>query len=126
MPAHNQPTCILLGGAAAAEFALRLLPLAVVAATNLLGNFAMHIARHVSCMHACMGDGPQHTCACAKVYEVSFWLMKYGAGSPKRLLLRGNWPWAGRLDLGKLPREERERLTTIKTSSPLLSFYGHA
>ena len=57
----------------------------------------------------------------AQVYEVSFWLMKYGCPSPKRLLLKSNWRHINLMDLGKLPREERIRLTTVTTSRVLLS-----
>lgn len=78
----------------------------------------------MSCMTACLN-------ACyiiylyiinhAQVYEVSFWLMKYGRPSPKRLLLKSNWHHIKLMDLGKLPREERIRMTTVTTSRVLLS-----
>lgn len=60
--------------------------------------------------------------SCAKVFEVAFWLMKYGCGSPKRLLLRSNWQHVGMMDLGKLPRAERLEKTKVKTSCLWLSY----
>ena len=47
---------------------------------------------------------------------MSFWLMKYGSPSPKRLMLRSNWRDIKHMDLGRLPREEAARKTTLKTS----------
>lgn len=90
--------------------------------TEYLGRLCMHAVQRAFYIHACVHSWH----FAAQVFEVSFWLMKYGAGSAKRLLLRGNWPWLGQLDLGKLPREERLRKTTIKTSRLLLSFNTHA
>ena len=53
-------------------------------------------------------------------------MMKYGCPSPKRLLLRSNWCHIWRMDLGRLPREERLRKTTVKTASAALSVSMHA
>lgn len=47
---------------------------------------------------------------------MSFWLMKFGSPSPKRLMLRSNWRDIKHMDLGRLPREEAARKTTLKTS----------
>lgn len=87
--------------------------MAVASRTCLLGTFGMHAVW----VHAC-------TCmvvdaflfSCLQVYEVAFWLMKYGCPSPKRLLLRSSWKHIASLDLGKLRKKEKEAKTTIKTS----------
>lgn len=73
--------------------------------------------------HACMVYSfLLRSCFFAEVYSVSFWLMKYGCPSPKRLLLRSNWPEISKMDLGTLPREEMQRLTTVKTARLLAQF----
>ena len=56
-----------------------------------------------------------------EVYKTSFWLMHYGSPSPKRLQVRSTWPCIRQLDLGKLPRSEQIRLTTVTTSRLRLS-----
>ena len=50
-------------------------------------------------------------------------MMHYGLGSPKRLQIQSNWKHVSKLDLGRLSKAERERLTTIKTVSLLLSMF---
>ena len=75
----------------------------------------------MSCMTACLNACYIICLNHAQVYEVSFWLMKYGCPSPKRLLLKSNWHHIKLMDLGKLPREERIRMTTVTTSRVLLS-----
>ena len=52
---------------------------------------------------------------------MTFWLMKYGAGSAKRLMMKSNWPSITKLDLGKLPRAERIEKTTVQTARYALS-----
>lgn len=54
--------------------------------------------------------------AASQVYQVAFWLMKYGSPSPKRLLLRSNWATITQMDLGRLTRTQAAAQTTVKTS----------
>ena len=105
MPFGASPACNLCCGATTTKPSLLLLPVAMATTKNLLCSLAM-IPFMITCMYY---SEPE-------VHEVSFWLMKYGAPSPKRLLLKSNWHHISKLDLGRLPHEERMRLTTIKTS----------
>ena len=68
-----------------------------------------------STIHAYMHSAYWHPAA-LQVYQVSFWLMKYGAPSPKRLMLRSNWHDIVHMDLGRLPRKQAAAQTTVKTS----------
>ena len=67
------------------------------------------------CMHACIYIYFWHPAA-PQVYQVAFWLMKYGSPSPKRLLLRSNWATITQMDLGRLTRTQAAAQTTVKTS----------
>ena len=93
--------------------------MAVAAAAYLLGSF-VQMDTHMPCMHGRFFFA--EVMFFAEVYSVSFWLMKYGCPSPKRLLLRSNWPEISKMDLGTLPREEMQRLTTVKTARLLAQF----
>ena len=55
----------------------------------------------------------------AKVYVQRFWMMHHGHGCPKRSVTFSNSPIISGLDLGKLSKEVRERLTTIKPTGAL-------
>ena len=49
--------------------------------------------------------------------------MHYGCPSPKPLQFRSNWPHVSKLDMGKLAKSERERLTTIQTTRRVLTAF---
>ena len=51
-----------------------------------------------------------------QVHMASWWMMAYGAPSPKRLQARSNWPLIANLDTGKLAKSEMQRKTKVKTT----------
>ena len=104
-----------------------------------LGKLVRLNCLHACCLHAC---GSLETCTCeyglpaslffgnvvasppapciTQVFKVNFWLMHYGSGSPKPLQVRSNWRHISEFDLGRLSKKDRERLTTLKTTSLVL------
>ena len=99
------------------ESSIQLLPVAMVTESCLLGVLcaSRYSLQSNSTIHAYMHSAYWHPAA-LQVYQVAFWLMKYGSPSPKRLMLRSNWHDIMHMDLGRLPREQAAAQTTVKTS----------
>ena len=56
----------------------------------------------------------------SKVHFQSFWMMAYGAETPKRLVVRSNWPRVSELDCGRLARRYMQEKTQYQTASILM------
>ena len=53
----------------------------------------------------------------AEVYSATWWMMAYGAATPKRQIAKSNWIHVDQLDLGKMARSLQKENTKFKTSS---------
>lgn len=64
---------------------------------------------------------PKTGCFCDKVYETSWWMMVYGADTPKRLKAISNWPSVVHLNTGTMARQQMREQTKYQTARSFLS-----
>lgn len=62
----------------------------------------------------------------SKVHLQSFWMMAYGAPTPKRLMVRSNWLRISELDCGRLARRYMQEKTEFQTASILMTVLPEA
>ena len=64
---------------------------------------------------------PKSDCLCDKVYETSWWMLAYGADTPKRLKALSNWASVTNLNTGTMARQQMRDQTKYQTVRSLLS-----
>lgn len=57
----------------------------------------------------------------SKVHFQSFWMMAYGAETPKRLICKSNWLRITELDCGRLARRYMQEKTQYQSASILMA-----